>query len=67
MTDKPCPKPRKPEDETQEPASPADDTGKAGILPVATTPSEGESPHDFVRRRMRELRDSKPGGGGHVS
>ena len=66
MTDKPRPKPRKPEDKTPEPASPADDAGKADIPPAPTAPSEGESPHDFVRRRMRELRGSKPEGGGKV-
>lgn len=66
MTDKPRPKPRKPKDETPESAPLADDVGKADIPPAPTAPSEGESPHDFVRRRMRELRGSKPEGGRKV-
>jgi hypothetical protein len=65
VIDKRRPKPTKPEDETPEPAAPADDAGKAEIPPVHA-PGEGESPHDFVRRRMRELRGSKPEGGGKV-
>ena len=54
MTDNRRQKPLKPEDGAPDPVSAADDAGKADTPP---SPSAGESPHDFVRRRMREIRE----------
>ena len=59
MTDKPRSKPPNPKPARDTPAP--ENLGTGGLLPPApgSKPPVEESPHDFVRRKMRELRDTE--------
>jgi len=58
MTDKPRPKSPDPKDRCATPTPGSPDAEVAVPPAPGPKPPGKESPHDFVRRRMRELRDA---------
>jgi hypothetical protein len=59
MSGKPCPETPDPKDARATPTSAGPDVG-VPLPPIpGPNPPGSESPHDFVRRRMRELREAR--------